>query len=71
MTEDEINTKAEEMFLQHEQDILRARDKLTRDAIEAGYDTDRWVMCDNLVDIRAGLTLEYHCWIALRNPTEL
>ena len=71
MTEEEILAKAEQMARQHQQDIINARAELTRKAIEGGYNSDKWIICDNLVDIRAGTTLDYHCWLALRNPTEL
>lgn len=71
MTEDEILAKAEEMARQHQQDIINARANLVKDMLAAGYNPKDWVICDNMVDIRAGLTLEYHCYAAKRNPTEL
>jgi hypothetical protein len=71
MNEQQILAAAEALAKQHQQDILDARANLVREAVEGGYNSDKWVICDNLVDIRAGTTLDYHCWLALRNPTEL
>ena len=69
MTEDEINAKAEALAKQHQQDILDARANLVREAVEKGYNPSEWRICDNLVDIQAGTTLDYRCWLAKSNPT--
>ena len=69
MTEDEIIAKAEALAKQHQQDILDARANLVREATEKGYNPSEWKICDNLVDIQAGNTLEYKCWLSKSNPT--
>lgn len=71
MTEDEINAVAEAMALQHQQDIINARANLVKDMLAAGYNPKDWVICDNILDIQAGRTLQYHCYASKRNPTEL
>lgn len=71
MTEDEILAAAEEMARQHQQDITNARANLVKDMLSAGYNPKDWVICDNMVDIRAGLTYDYKCWASKKNPTEL
>lgn len=71
MTEDEILAKAQALADKHKQDILDAREALVREAIEKGYNTEEWVICDNMIDIRAGTTLDYRCWMAKKNPTKL
>lgn len=71
MTEDEILTKAQQMAEQHKQEMIEARVSLTRDMLAAGYKPTEWVICDNILDIQAGRTLEYHCYASKRNPTEV
>ena len=67
--EQEIMAKAEAMALQHQQDIINARANLVKDMLAAGYNPKDWVICDNILDIQAGRTLEYHCYASKRNPT--
>jgi len=71
MTEDEIFDKAMQLARQHEQDIIDTRDAFVLDAIEKGYNFTEWTICDNLLDIKAGHTLEYKVWLAKANPTGL
>lgn len=71
MTEDEILQRAQALADKHKQDILDARDDLVKDMLAAGYKPEEWVICDNLVDIQNGNTLEYKCWAAKANPTKL
>lgn len=71
MTEDEILQKAQALADKHKQDILDAREALVREAIEKGYDPSEWAIADNSDDIRAGNTLEYHCYMVKKNPTKL
>ena len=71
MTEDEIIAAAEAMALQHQQDIINTREAFVKDAIAKGYSLKEWKMFDNLLDILAGNTLEYRCWMVQSNPTKL
>lgn len=68
MNEQQILAKAEALAKQHQQDILDARANLVREAAEKGYNPSEWKICDNLVDIQAGNTLDYRCWLAKSNP---
>ena len=67
--EQEIMAKAEALARQHQQDIIDARANLVKDMLAAGYNPKDWVICDNILDIQAGRTLEYHCYASKRNPT--
>lgn len=69
MTEDEIIAAAEAMALQHQQDIINTRESFVKDAIAKGYNLKEWVVCDNLLDIKSGKTLEYKIWLSKLNPT--
>ena len=69
MTEDEILLKAQALADQHRQEIMDARTALLLDAAAKGYNPREWKMCDNLLDIQAGNTLEYSCWMVQSNPT--
>lgn len=69
MTEDEILFKAEQMALQHQQDIINTREAFVKDAIAKGYSLKEWTVCDNLLDIKSGKTLEYKIWLSKLNPT--
>lgn len=71
MTEDEILLKAQALADQHLEEIISARIALMRDADDKGYNPKEWKMCDNLLDILAGNTLEYRCWMVKKNPTKL
>lgn len=71
MTEDEILLKAQALADQHLEEIIAARIALMRDADAKGYNPREWKMCDNLLDILAGNTLEYRCWMVQSNPTGL
>ena len=71
MTEDEIIAAAEAMARQHQQDIINTREDFVKDAIAKGYSLKEWTVCDNLLDIKAGHTLEYKIWLSKKNPTEL
>ncbi len=71
MTEDEILAKAEQMALQHQQDIINTREAFVKDAIAKGYSLKEWTVCDNLLDIKVGSTLEYKIWLSKKNPTGL
>ena len=68
MTEDEINA-AEAMALQHQQDIINTRESFVKDAIAKGYNLKEWTVCDNLLDIKSGKTLEYKIWLSKLNTT--
>lgn len=69
MTEDEILAAAEEMAKQHQQDIINTREAFVKDAIAKGYSLKEWTVCDNLLDIKSGKTLEYKIWLSKLNPT--
>lgn len=71
MTEDEILAKAEQMALQHQQDIINTREAFVKDAVAKGYNLKEWTVCDNLLDIKAGLSYEYRVWLSKNNPTGL
>ena len=69
--EQDILAKAEEMARQHQQDIINTREAFVKDAIAKGYSLKEWTVCDNLLDIKAGLTYEYKVWLSKNNPTEV
>lgn len=71
MNEEQILAAAESMARQHQQDIINTREAFLKDAISQGYDLKEWTICDNLLDIKAGRTLEYKIWLSKPNPTEL
>ena len=71
MTEDEIIAAAEAMAKQHQQDIINTREAFVKDAIAKGYNLKEWTVCDNLLDIKAGLSYEYRVWLSKNNPTGL
>ena len=71
MTEDEILAEAEQMALQHQQDIINTREAFVKDAVAKGYNLKEWTVCDNLLDIKAGLSYEYRVWLSKNNPTGL
>lgn len=67
--EQEVMAKAEAMALQHQQDIIDTREAFVKDAIAKGYNLKEWTVCDNLLDIKSGKTLEYKIWLSKLNPT--
>ena len=71
MTEDEIIAAAEAMAKQHQQDIINTREAFVKDAVAKGYNLKEWTVCDNLLDIKAGLSYEYRVWLSKNNPTGL
>ncbi len=71
LSQEHILAKAKALADKHKQDILDAREALVQEAIEKGYDPSEWAIADNSDDIRAGHTLEYHCYMVKKNPTKL
>lgn len=69
MIEDKILAAAEAMAKQHQQDIINTREAFMKDALAKGYNLKEWTVCDNLLDIKAGITYEYKVWLSKSNPT--
>lgn len=71
LSQKQIQSKAEQLAAQHIKDIQEARANLVKDMVSAGYKPEEWVICDNLIDIQQGKTLEYSCWASKAMATKL
>lgn len=63
----EIQRKAQELADQVSAQVNEARLDLAKKMIEKGYTSEDHQICDNMLDIIEGRTLEYRCWAVMHN----
>jgi len=71
VNQDEIRTLAQAMVDQKVKEVEESRKHLVKTMIEAGYDTEDYVIMDNWEEFKTGKADEYGCWASKRSPNDI
>ena len=71
MNQDEIRAKAQALVGQKVKEVEESRKHLVKTMIEAGYNTEDYVIMDNWEEFKTGKADEYGCWASKRLPNDL
>jgi hypothetical protein len=62
----DVKQRALELVESVNKQILEAREDLMKQMVEKNLLPDDYLICDNMLDIVEGTTLQYKCWAAAR-----
>jgi len=71
MNQDEIRAKAQALVDQKVKEVEESRRHLVKTMIEAGYNTEDYVIIDNWEEFKTGKADEYACYASKRLPNEV
>lgn len=68
MDNEAIKAKAMELAMNVTSQIREARETLVKEMLEKGQRPEDYQVCDNMLDIVEGTTLNYKCW-SIKKPS--